>query len=454
MTALDGRRHGAVRRHLGRRLARPDRPAGRHGPDHGLRHDRRHGGLDVGAPARPPPHRRDVRRHGPALPRPAGALLARRPSRRRAAHLGPRRDVRAHGRLPGVATAHARRAASPRRRRTASHPRPRPAPSSPRSCSSRGAALAVVGGLLHPHDEPPNSHAAVFAEYAHSTDWVWVHDLQFLSAAVVVAGLPGPGPGPATSRRRPGPSCGSATRRPPPPWPSSPSTWPSTASPSSGPSTPGRPPDREDRASRFAAAEAVRWLEWGVNSFFTILLGVTAADVRCSACCSQAHLGTRVRLAGVTGSPGGRPAGRQRARPSARTASNRPPCPSSPPASTSSWRSASRPWTEPSRAASEAHSYLAVPHPLIVPAAGFLPGGRSHCLALPSPRSRRMHAHDHLEPSDPRVGPATVYLIVGLPGAGQDNSREGAGDQRVGSAADAGRVAARAVRRPEPTGQA
>ncbi len=29
-----------------------------------------------------------------------------------------------------------------------------------------------------------------------------------------------------------------------------------------------------------------------------------------------------------------------------------------------------------------------------------------------------MDAH-HLEPSDPRVGPATVYLIVGLPGAGK-----------------------------------
>jgi len=29
------------------------------------------------------------------------------------------------------------------------------------------------------------------------------------------------------------------------------------------------------------------------------------------------------------------------------------------------------------------------------------------------------HAHEHPEPTDPRVGPATVYLIVGLPGAGK-----------------------------------
>jgi len=30
-----------------------------------------------------------------------------------------------------------------------------------------------------------------------------------------------------------------------------------------------------------------------------------------------------------------------------------------------------------------------------------------------------MDAHDHLDPTDHRVGPATVYLIVGLPGAGK-----------------------------------
>ncbi len=30
-----------------------------------------------------------------------------------------------------------------------------------------------------------------------------------------------------------------------------------------------------------------------------------------------------------------------------------------------------------------------------------------------------MYAHEHPEPTDPRVGPAIVYLIVGLPGAGK-----------------------------------
>ena len=30
-----------------------------------------------------------------------------------------------------------------------------------------------------------------------------------------------------------------------------------------------------------------------------------------------------------------------------------------------------------------------------------------------------MDAHEHRGPTDPRVGPAIVYLIVGLPGAGK-----------------------------------
>src|SRR5438046_1385991 len=30
-----------------------------------------------------------------------------------------------------------------------------------------------------------------------------------------------------------------------------------------------------------------------------------------------------------------------------------------------------------------------------------------------------MYAHEHPEPTDPCVGPAIVYLVVGLPGAGK-----------------------------------
>ena len=166
-----------------------------------------------------------------------------------------------------------------------------------------GAALAIIGGILHPHDEPPNSHVAVFTEYAHSTNWVWIHDLQFLSAAVVVAGFLFLGhalhqAGAAPALIRVGYAAGAATvaliavnmavdgvalKRAVDAWA-------------------GALP--EDQASRLAAAEAVRWLEWGVNSFFTILLGVTLL-IFATALLSQAHLGTRTRLAAVTGTLAG-----------------------------------------------------------------------------------------------------------------------------------------------------
>jgi hypothetical protein len=152
-----------------------------------------------------------------------------------------------------------------------------------------GAALAVVGGILHPHEELPNSHQAVFAEYARSSEWVWVHDLQFLSAAVVVAGFLVLARalrrvGGSQTQLRLGTAAAAATvaliavnmavdgvalRRAVGAW--------AEAAP-------------EERASRFAAAEAVRWLEWGVNSFFTVMLGLTLLAFA-AAVLRQAHLG-------------------------------------------------------------------------------------------------------------------------------------------------------------------
>ena len=162
-----------------------------------------------------------------------------------------------------------------------------------------GALLAVVGGVLHPHTEAPNSHVAVFAEYAHSTDWVWVHDLQFLSAAVVAAGfvvvsgtLARAGASRTVLRLGNGAAAatvsliavnmavdGVALKGAVDAWAAA------------GP---------DESAARFAAAEAVRWLEWGVNSFFTVLLGLTVL-VFASALLQCAHLGTAARLGGVSG---------------------------------------------------------------------------------------------------------------------------------------------------------
>jgi hypothetical protein len=166
-----------------------------------------------------------------------------------------------------------------------------------------GAALAVLGGALHPHYEAPNSHAAAFAEYSHSTGWVWVHDLQFLSAAVVVAGLVVLGralqrAGAAPALLQLGNVAAAATGS----LIAVNMAVDGVALKGAVDAWAGAAP--EDRAARFAAAEAVRWLEWGVNSFFTVLLGTTLL-VLAAALLRQGDLGTRVRLAGVSGVLGG-----------------------------------------------------------------------------------------------------------------------------------------------------
>jgi uncharacterized protein DUF4386 len=52
-----------------------------------------------------------------------------------------------------------------------------------------GELLFGVAGYLHPAHEPANSHAAVFAEYASSTNWTLVHLGQFAGMLVIIAGL-------------------------------------------------------------------------------------------------------------------------------------------------------------------------------------------------------------------------------------------------------------------------
>ena len=58
------------------------------------------------------------------------------------------------------------------------------------------AVMMLLGGLaqlplafLHPHHEQPNDSRAAFAEYARSTDWVWVHLGQYLGTLLLAAGL-------------------------------------------------------------------------------------------------------------------------------------------------------------------------------------------------------------------------------------------------------------------------
>jgi len=142
------------------------------------------------------------------------------------------------------------------------------------------AALLLVGQLLYivvtqlHADGDANNHPAVFAEYAHSGIWTAVHLGQFVAMAVLLAGLVAlfsaldvPAT-PASWARRFGAACavaslalygvlqavdGVALKQAVTAWAGA--------------------PDAE-KPARFATAEAVRWLEWGVRSYQNIALGL------------------------------------------------------------------------------------------------------------------------------------------------------------------------------------
>jgi hypothetical protein len=150
---------------------------------------------------------------------------------------------------------------------------------------STGAALVRSGGLLlaglvifevatalHPGQQPMNDHTAVFAEYAASRDWIPIHLAQFLAALIVLCGLL------ALRRAMTGHeellqalALGAASA--------------TAAAIAANMAVDGvtlkhavdawaaAPP--AEKSTRFAAAETVRWLEWGANSFFQLLLGLT-----------------------------------------------------------------------------------------------------------------------------------------------------------------------------------
>ena len=52
-----------------------------------------------------------------------------------------------------------------------------------------GVLVSALAEVIHPHQEPANDHHRVFAEYAASTAWTWVHYLQFAAALTVIIGF-------------------------------------------------------------------------------------------------------------------------------------------------------------------------------------------------------------------------------------------------------------------------
>jgi hypothetical protein len=137
-----------------------------------------------------------------------------------------------------------------------------------------GVLVSALAELIHPHHEPANNHHRVFVEYAASTAWTWVHYLQFGAALTVIVGFlllraAITAYGHDSILARIGSATGVATL----------AVFAVNmavdciALKQSVDAWAAAPPD--ERAARYASAETVRWLEWGANAFFQILLGTT-----------------------------------------------------------------------------------------------------------------------------------------------------------------------------------
>jgi len=133
-----------------------------------------------------------------------------------------------------------------------------------------GQLLYIVVTFLHTGGNA-NDHHEVFAEYAHSGNWTLVHLGQFTGMAIFLAGLVAlfsALDGPARVTARCGAAAATATlalygalqavdgvalKQAVTAWVNAPDT---------------------EKAARFASAEAIRWLEWGMRSYQNFALGL------------------------------------------------------------------------------------------------------------------------------------------------------------------------------------
>lgn len=145
------------------------------------------------------------------------------------------------------------------------------------SATLLGAGFVFFAGVgqLHPGVQDSNSHPAVFSEYAASASWTAVHLGQFIGLAVIIAGLLvllnalRVDAGTAGLVARLGMVSatvslalsavlqavdGVTLKRTVDVWVNAPGT---------------------EKAARFASAEAIRWVEEGVRSYQTYMLGLT-----------------------------------------------------------------------------------------------------------------------------------------------------------------------------------
>jgi hypothetical protein len=138
-----------------------------------------------------------------------------------------------------------------------------------------GLLVTFAAGFLHADNGDANDHVDAFTHYAHSGIWTVAHLAQFVGIAVAVAGLTalfyGAGSGSRTTiwLKRFGLVAAAVSL----------ATYAalqavdgvglkqSVDSLLSSPTA--------DIDGRFAAAEAIRWVEWGLRSYFSFLFGTT-----------------------------------------------------------------------------------------------------------------------------------------------------------------------------------
>ena len=136
-----------------------------------------------------------------------------------------------------------------------------------------GFLLTIVATLFHPagHED---DHRAIFAKYADSDAWVTIHLVQFIGVLIALAGLlvlyrtlQVRGEVPRLARFAAGTTIATAAA-----WAilqavdgvalkQAVDAWADASG--------------TRKAIRFADAETVRWIEWGVQSYFRVLLGLT-----------------------------------------------------------------------------------------------------------------------------------------------------------------------------------
>ncbi|MFE4544399.1 DUF4386 family protein [Arthrobacter sp. NPDC056727] len=150
-----------------------------------------------------------------------------------------------------------------------------------------GVVVSFAAGALHPEGANANDHSAAFAEYARSDLWIGVHLGQFVGMAALIAGLLVLGSVAGAEPGRPA-------------WAARLGSWAAAAALALYGALQAvdgvalkhsvdawAAAEGAEKSVRFAAAEDMRWLEWGMRSYQSfalgaalILLGVAVAGSR------------------------------------------------------------------------------------------------------------------------------------------------------------------------------